>query len=669
MSADERGWIQPAQFAQPGRLPTSASDTDTTLKHRREDGLIVTSPTPSRVREYTETTDPLLGSLIDNRYRVHRTLGTGGMATVYLGTHAVTDAKLAIKVVDVRKQKRLNLRERLLQEARSAMVISSNHVARAYDVGALPDGRLYIVQEYLDGEDLETVLEREGPLPWSRVARIAIDICSGLSAAHRHGIIHRDIKPGNCFRVSMDGDPDHIKIIDFGIARDEREEAGITQEGILLGTPEYTAPEMVSQGIRANPQTDVYAVGITLFKLLTGTTPFRGNDPYEVLRKHVEQKPPLPSREAPHLGIPRAADAIVMQALEKDLARRFTDAEDMARCIRAALQGPQEVHTGEVVRPPSSPAPDVRTLRSSEQRRPEKPVPVPELAPSPGKPAASVPKPNVTSVPESPSVSASGLEAVDWRLAANRVVTLLLLAIFFVLGTWIVIPEEAQPPSESGNKRVSRLVPRTELARATLAPPESRPTETEVPVSRSEPFEPVTPKSESPPPSPREVVPAPQPADPPSLTAADSAPPPVPQSPEPKLAPAPSPAQPLEPDPSSSRESDPVPTELDTAPSKPEPDFNYKSAGKLIEEQHSYLRRTCMVKGSKPLSQLKFRVDVRPTGRHTIKVEAAASVRDCVRENFLFPFDPSPRGGAFIYRLSQTKHSLEPVPLESTPGR
>ncbi|MFY0539708.1 serine/threonine-protein kinase [Nannocystis pusilla] len=145
--------------------------------------------------------------------------------------------------------------------------------------------------EYLEGEDLDHMLQREGPLPWARLANMAIQICSGLSSAHAKGTYHRDIKPQNCFRVTLDRNPDHIKLIDFGIAKDTNSGQELTQDGVLLGTPEYMAPELIATNATPDARSDIYAVGATLYKLITGTPPFSSKNVLDLLYHQSTPRP------------------------------------------------------------------------------------------------------------------------------------------------------------------------------------------------------------------------------------------------------------------------------------------------------------------------------------------------------------------------------------------
>lgn len=591
--------------------------------------------------------DSLFGIVIDGRYRIDSVMGSGGMAQVYAGTYLKTGVKVAIKMIDLRISGDLAMQERSVTEARSMMQLQSNHVVRALDVGTIPSGQIYIVMEFLDGEDLDQILAKEGPLPWPRVADIGVQICSGLATAHRRGIIHRDIKPQNCFQVLVDDNPGHIKIIDFGVARDEAR-AGPTQQGFLIGTPEYSAPELLAGG-KANPSSDVYALGVTLYKLLTGLPPFRGATPMETLRKHGEVPLVPPSKAAPHLEIPPIADEILARAIARDPNKRFANAEEMSRALRAAL-GLQL--SGLVVRP-ERPAtlPPERSATEHPKSRTDAPT-----SPAPATTAIAPPdidnRPPPQHVASAPQPSSGRQRPVDRIRLLLRSLGLLLVSLSFVLGTKLVRPKEdpavltatrpyeaeepqsqpaADPPVVLSDEPAPEQ-PGGGSAGDGLAPP------------TPEPAGPAVATLEAPPPI---VV-----ADPPTL--------PKPENVEPPPDPAIDPAPPST-DPSASIDP-PPPTE--GAP-QPELRFDYKEAKKNLDDQVRYLRTTCMTRAEVPLKRLKFRLDIRPSGRPSVKVfSSEKAVRSCVKDLLTFSFGSSPNGGAFIYELTESDTTLKKMPID-----
>ncbi len=217
------------------------------------------------------------------------------------------------------------LGQRFVQEARAASGIAHAHVVQITDFGEAEGGGAFIVMEYLEGEDLSTTLQREGPLPWARVVHIAEQIARALAAAHREGIVHRDIKPANCFRVTRDDDHDYIKVLDFGLAKvlggHSRDHSGLTRTGALLGTPGYIAPELY-RGLAADHRVDIYALGALMYKLLTGELPpmkFAADDP----------------SGADHPAIPPPLQAIVRRLLAEDPGRRYATAQAVAADLKA----------------------------------------------------------------------------------------------------------------------------------------------------------------------------------------------------------------------------------------------------------------------------------------------------------------------------------------------
>lgn len=581
----------------------------------------------------------MLGMIIDGRYRIDSLAGAGGMARVYQGTHTKTGAKLAVKVIQMPATGGKDLQARCLNEARATMDIQSNNVVRAFDVGSLPTGQLYIVMEYLVGMDLDALIASDGPLPWSRVAYVAIQICNGLAAAHRLGIIHRDIKPQNCFHIAIDGQDDQIKIIDFGVARDSTSTVGITQEGFLLGTPEYTAPELVKGESKANERTDIYALGVTLYKLLTGTVPYRGQDAQETLARHVRDPLIPPSIRSPHLEIPAVADEIISKALAKEPRARFASADDLASSICAALNIQR---TGLTLRLPPMPA-DSPMASATAARQPPAPS---RSATAHRQGTVAAPLPAV--IPATKLKATSGViddadrrapPRIDTKVLMLRGATLFSLALSFVTGTWLVSPRE------------TNLVPE---------PPPVVATETGAP-SKVLVTDSVPPRELNPPPAP-EPEPVPVPVEPESpLPPTDPAP-----TPDPAVTGEPGPVvEPEVPPPVVESPSPPLEAPAPTAPTQPERNFGYEAAGKLIADEHTYLRNECMAKAKHPAQQVRFRVDVRANGRPAVKVFSSdAHVRKCVKDLLRFPFDPSPRGGAFKYTLTTTTADLQKVPLD-----
>jgi eukaryotic-like serine/threonine-protein kinase len=273
------------------------------------------------------------GSVLAGRYRVQCLIGEGGMGDVYLATHLKIDKPVAVKVLAPEQMRRPRTVSRFLQEAKAASRIRHPHVVDITDFGE-SDGCAFFVMEYLEGEDLQRLLKREGRLPWLRARRIAIQLIDALAAAHAAGVIHRDIKPHNIFITPRDGDRDFVKVIDFGIAklRDNSEEQ-LTRTGAIMGTAEYMSPEQ-GMGGELDGRSDLYSVGVILYRMLTGDVPFHGGNPMAVLYQHIHGDLVPPSEACPEAELGPEVDALVARALAKDRERRFGSAEAFIEALR-----------------------------------------------------------------------------------------------------------------------------------------------------------------------------------------------------------------------------------------------------------------------------------------------------------------------------------------------
>jgi eukaryotic-like serine/threonine-protein kinase len=289
----------------------------------------------------------LIGTILSDRYRVLKKLGEGGMGSVYLAEHTTINKKLAIKVLSPEYAHKQDLVDRFLQEARAASMIDQENVVEISDFGSTPTGSVFFVMEYLPGEDLSDTIKNTGPMAWERVKPIMLQICSALEAAHAAGIIHRDMKPENCFRLSRRGNDDFIKVLDFGIAKVTSDEGdggrALTRTGMIFGTPEYMSPEQ-AKGERVDHRVDVYAVGVILYELLTGRVPFTADTFMGILTQHMFEAPPAPSAVLPTAGITPEVEAIILKALQKDREYRFQSMSEMAEAIRAVGTGMSAVN-------------------------------------------------------------------------------------------------------------------------------------------------------------------------------------------------------------------------------------------------------------------------------------------------------------------------------------
>ncbi len=285
------------------------------------------------------TDDPLIGMVVSDRYRIVRKVGEGGMGAVYQAEHALIEKRIALKILFQDLTRRDDLVARFLQEAKSASRIGQENVIDISDFGQSAEGLVYIAMEFLDGQDLGQVLRSEGHLPWSRARPILMQIAKALRAAHKHGIIHRDMKPENVYLVQREGHPDFVKVLDFGIAKvvttDDSEGPRLTQTGMIFGTPEYMSPEQ-AQGHPPDHRLDVYAVGCIMYHMLTGSVPFTADSFMGILTKHLLEAPVPLRQRRPDLEIPADVEAVCLRALEKDRERRWPDMDTFYRALGAA---------------------------------------------------------------------------------------------------------------------------------------------------------------------------------------------------------------------------------------------------------------------------------------------------------------------------------------------
>jgi len=282
----------------------------------------------------------LVGTVLDNRYRIDALLGEGGMGEVYSAEHVQIGRKLAIKVLHPLYSNEEEVLERFRREARAATAIGHPNIVDVTDSGTTPDGRAFFVMEVLEGMELADVIIDNGWMDPERAAHVAIQVCQAVGAAHKVGIIHRDLKPENVFLVTRDGEPDFVKILDFGIAKSTRMEmtrgGGLTQPGLAMGTPEYMAPEQAA-GQPADSRVDVYATGGLLYAMIVGRPPHEGDNIMEVLTLKATKTPVSPKRIRPE--IPEELDAIVMKALSRNPDIRHQTMEQLEYDLRKFMSG------------------------------------------------------------------------------------------------------------------------------------------------------------------------------------------------------------------------------------------------------------------------------------------------------------------------------------------
>lgn len=292
--------------------------------------LMMTMPEAEAAR------DPLLGATLGGLYHVQRLIGVGGMGRVYEATHTHLGKAYAVKVLPEARANKPDAVQRFLREAKSATRIDHEHIVKVVNCDTDEEHRLFIVMELLDGENLGDRLEARGALPVDESVEIARQTGEALQAAHDAGIVHRDLKPENIFITQKNG-RDFVKVLDFGISKIKTPDHGdpkLTATDQIIGTPLYISPELAKGVSVVDHRTDVYALGVILYEMLTGSPPFTGQNHFQLLYKHGNEAPDPPSQRSKQANIPPHVEAAVLRAMEKDPANRFQSMNELCDALR-----------------------------------------------------------------------------------------------------------------------------------------------------------------------------------------------------------------------------------------------------------------------------------------------------------------------------------------------
>lgn len=370
-------------------------------------------PEPTVSETETRPTDPLVGRTIAGRYRVVDLISRGAMGKVYRAKHEALGRTVAVKVLQILNAEDHNstYEARFLKEASTLARLSHPHTVRVYDYGVW-EGNTFLVMEFVEGLTLHNLLKR-GLVSTAEALRYGMQVAAALHEAHEKGIVHRDLKPSNVLIQEDEHGVGHAKLVDFGLAKElEAQDLELTQSGTILGTPMYVSPEMIRQ--RAiDRRADIYALGVTLFRCLTGHTPWRKGPTAAVLGAALTQDPRPFSLVAPELRLPRCIEWTVLRCLEKEPNDRFRDMTELSRALKACLMAVEDPDSWDVE----------LSLADGCTVMPE------ELAITDSFSATMLSAPNIEPLDDEPDV-----HAATWVVAA----LVLAAAGMFALGAWMI---------------------------------------------------------------------------------------------------------------------------------------------------------------------------------------------------------------------------------------
>ena len=305
----------------------------------------------------SDQSDNLVGTVLQDSFRLTRRIGEGGMGTVYEGTQLRLNKRVAVKLLARQLASNDEALARFRREAEVTSQLGHPHIVQVFDFGTAPTGEPYLVMEYLEGEDLDQRLRRAGRMPLPAVVHILRQVASALTSTHARGIVHRDLKPANIFVLEVEGETDFVKIVDFGISKVRAASVRITGASVVMGTPNYMSPEQAVGRIDGiDHTTDQWSLACIAYELLAGRGPFVGDTIQSLLYQVVHQEPA--SLSGLVAGLPPEVESVIRRALRKQQETRFPTVNDFARAFAAAAEGTAPVVTvRETPAPVASPAP------------------------------------------------------------------------------------------------------------------------------------------------------------------------------------------------------------------------------------------------------------------------------------------------------------------------
>jgi serine/threonine-protein kinase len=425
-----------------------------------------------------QAVDPLVGTVVAGKYRIVKQLGEGGMGCVYLAEQQLgsTARKVALKTLHKHLSHDPSIKARFDREAGTVAALEHPNTIQVYDFGAMEDGTLYLVMEFVQGRSVADILEKDGPMPPARVENILRQVCGSLEEAHGHGIVHRDLKPDNVVLCERAGQKDWVEVLDFGIAKRSSEhdpnEAKLTQQGMVLGTPPYMSPEQFT-GQPVDVRSDIYALGVMTYEMLVGKYPFEANTAWEWASKHMTEAPRPIETQALGQHVPERMRNAIKRALEKNKDDRFASVKDFYEAITGVgglpantyVMNQAPAHEQGAAPAGGGPAPRVKTEMGAPAMDGGPPAgamtPAPYMAPAP---AAAPPIAGPAVVPQGPA------HAPAKKGGNGLVIGLAALAVLLIGGGGLAYALKGKPKHTPTGDPLADL---TASASASAAPVES----------------------------------------------------------------------------------------------------------------------------------------------------------------------------------------------------